>query len=200
MKSKIYLAGPMRGYDCFNFPAFHDAADNLRARGWIVHSPAEHDEANGFDPTSNDLEGFDIEAAFAWDIEQVLWCDYVVLLPGWRASEGANIEVTVAKATGKGICEYNGPNKALSKVTPEPVTLEAHRIVLGARRKEYGHPVTNFTRIAKLWSIVLDHDVSIYQVGLCMIALKLAREINSPTRDGRVDIAGYAETLEIVSQ
>ena len=48
---KIYIAGPMRSYPAFNFPAFHAAAKDLRERGHAVWSPAENDEKMGFDPS-----------------------------------------------------------------------------------------------------------------------------------------------------
>ena len=41
---KLYLAGPMRGMPFFNFPAFKDAAAQLRAKGHYVFNPAERDE------------------------------------------------------------------------------------------------------------------------------------------------------------
>ena len=196
---KVYLAGPMRGYESFNFPAFHAATKDLRNRGHVVHSPAEHDEETGFDPGSNSLDGFDLHAAFKWDVEQVLWCDAVVVLPGWESSQGSGIEVSVARATGKKVLAYTR-DRLLRDVEPEDVTLEANRIVRGHRRWEYGHPYDNFKRIASLWSVLFGIDVAPYQIGLAMILLKTAREMNAPTRDGRVDIAGYAETLEIVDR
>jgi len=94
---RIYLAGPMRGYDRFNFPAFDAAAAQLRGNGYTVVSPAEHDRYLGFDGTLNTLEGFDLKAAFRWDIDQVFECDALVLLPGWSRSVGAKIERDIAQ-------------------------------------------------------------------------------------------------------
>lgn len=45
---KLYLAGPMRGHDNFNFPAFWDAARVLRERGHEIVSPAEIDVEEGY--------------------------------------------------------------------------------------------------------------------------------------------------------
>ena len=96
----VYCAGPMRGYPAFNFPAFFAAADRLRADGWTVLNPAEHDKDGGFDETQETLEGFDLHAAFRWDIEAVLRSDAIYMLAGWELSTGANIEHSVAKAIG----------------------------------------------------------------------------------------------------
>lgn len=90
----------MRNYDRFNFPAFDAATARLRAAGHEVRSPAEMDRKMGFDETRNSLDGFDLCAAFRWDIESVLWADAVVVLPGWEKSVGSGIETSVAKAIG----------------------------------------------------------------------------------------------------
>lgn len=52
----------------------------------------------------------------------------------------------------------------------------------------------NFQRIASLWTPIIspDNPITPKQVGLCMIALKLARAITSNDDDSLVDIAGYA--------
>lgn len=86
----------MSGYDQFNFPAFHAAAQDLRSKGYIVLSPAEKDEESGFDATLNSLDGFDWKAAFSWDLLAIIEADAVVVLPGWEKSKGANIEVAAA--------------------------------------------------------------------------------------------------------
>ena len=43
MPVKIYLAGPMTGYDKFNFPAFDFWFDFLTQAGHSVFSPADND-------------------------------------------------------------------------------------------------------------------------------------------------------------
>jgi hypothetical protein len=98
--SRTYLAGPMRGVNLYNFPAFDAAAENLRARGYIVTNPSEHDRELGFDPSST-LVDFDLEAAFQWDFESLLACDGIALLEGWEDSIGARAEQAVAVLTGK---------------------------------------------------------------------------------------------------
>ena len=74
---------------------------------------------------------------------------------------------------------------------------EAHRLVHGDRGADYGSPLDDFTRTARMWSAILGAYVSAEQVGLCMIALKISRQCNKPKRDNMVDVAGYAETVEM---
>lgn len=101
VKTIAYIAGPMRGYDQFNFPAFLEAAEKLRDAGYVVLSPAEHDLAGGFDPTRPmEEQGFDLRDALLWDITAVLNSDLVVVLNGWEASQGAQAEIAVALAAG----------------------------------------------------------------------------------------------------
>lgn len=39
--NRIYIAGQMTGFPDLNFPAFHAAAREWRAKGWHVENPAE---------------------------------------------------------------------------------------------------------------------------------------------------------------
>ena len=73
------------------------------------------------------------------------------------------------------------------------VLSKAESLVNGPRAKEYGDAHENHARIAKMWSVLLDTEVSVEQVYQCMIAVKLARLTVTPEHeDSWVDIAGYA--------
>lgn len=188
----VYVAGPMRGYDQFNFKAFDAAAERLRADGWTVLSPAEHDRQTGFDETKNSLDGFDMHAAFRWDVLAILNADAIYMLAGWEASEGANIELAVAKAIGLTV---------IYEVEPETILQEAQRLVHGPRQSSYGHPADDFARTGRMWGAILGtEDVPPALVGLCMAAVKISREVNAPKRDNRTDLAGYAEAVDLVRQ
>lgn len=73
---------------------------------------------------------------------------------------------------------------------------EAQKVVYGDRQDDYGTVTENFNTIAKLWSVVLKTDVTPEQVGLCMVQLKVARQMYKPKRDNLVDGAGYFATIE----
>lgn len=109
---RLYLAGPMRGFPEFNFPAFHAAAAQLRAAGHEVFSPAEKDiERHGTDisagnKTGSEAEatakhGFDLRVALADDLAWICAnAEGIALLQGWSHSSGANAEYATARALG----------------------------------------------------------------------------------------------------
>lgn len=96
-----YIAGPMRGYPLYNFPAFDEAAESLREAGWKVVSPADLDRDNGFDPEIGEGPVPPLDDCIKRDLKAVLECDAIVLLPGWEKSTGAKAEYEVAKWAGK---------------------------------------------------------------------------------------------------
>lgn len=106
--TKAYLAGPMRGYPEFNFPAFEQATRVLRHHGHTIFSPAEHDLDNGFDPSGMDgtIEelaevGFDLREALRIDTEWICChAEAIFLLPGWKDSSGARAEKALGDALG----------------------------------------------------------------------------------------------------
>jgi hypothetical protein len=80
----------------------------------------------------------------------------------------------------------------------DSILQEAESLVHGDRGDDYGHPFDDFRRTAQMWSAILGTHVRPEDVPLCMIALKISRELNRPKRDNLVDVAGYAETLRMV--
>ena len=103
-----YVAGPMRGREKFNFPAFDAAAMKYREKGWTVYSPAEFDrEAVGgvwadlsdeciarieANLTINNCMSADMECLCNFQVNTI------ILLKGWERSQGVRPEVAL------GIC------------------------------------------------------------------------------------------------
>ena len=81
----------------------------------------------------------------------------------------------------------------------DDVTLAGAHLT-AVRGERYGHPAENFARIAALWEPILGMKPTREQVGLCMIALKLARLIETPDDEDSIrDLAGYAATLDLLA-
>ncbi len=87
---KIYVAGPMTGYPEWNFPAFNFVSSGLRSVGWKVVNPAELNIG-----CQDDWKACMIE-----DIRQLMTCDAIFMLNGWKQSKGASLEHHIAKELG----------------------------------------------------------------------------------------------------
>lgn len=87
-------------------------------------------------------------------------------------------------------------------IETDPTMLErAKALVYGERQQDYGAALENFTRIARIWEVVLGVSVSPEQVALCMIGVKMARLVKSPEHeDSWVDIAGYVGCVDKLKQ
>jgi hypothetical protein len=96
--NRIYVAGPMTGFPLLNFPAFHAAAAEWRARGWHVENPAEINA----DPTAGWHE------CMRADIARLVTCNAIYLLPGWKLSRGARIEAHIARELDMAVHESPG--------------------------------------------------------------------------------------------
>jgi len=79
----------------------------------------------------------------------------------------------------------------------ENILQEADRLTSGARREEYGDTKKSLNTIAVLWSPILGREITGREVYLCMIQLKVVRQLNGHKRDSLVDICGYARIGEI---
>lgn len=193
---KIYLAGPMRGYKNWNWPHFDRVADDLRRQGHTVWSPAEYDRELGLtdDETKPLPDGF-LRKAFSADVRAISESDTIVMLQGWEKSEGATLELGIARMLGLKVLYY-GPEAKPKPKPDETILAEAARLVYSDRNKDYGHPADDFRRTALAWEAVLGVPVTAEQVALCMIGVKIAREAHKPKRDNRTDMAGYAACLQ----
>lgn len=80
----------------------------------------------------------------------------------------------------------------------ESILAEAQRLVNGDRRSDYGHPLDNYSDVARIWSVILKTDVTAEQAALCMVGLKLARQAFKGKRDNLVDLAGYTQVVEMI--
>jgi hypothetical protein len=80
---------------------------------------------------------------------------------------------------------------------PRTVLTDASDIVYGDREKTHGEPGKNLEAIASMWRPIFGTSVTPEQVCLAMIALKVARAVNSPGhRDHWLDIVGYVALAE----
>ena len=104
----VYLAGPMSGYENYNYPAFDAAATRLRELGLTVESPHEIDSKYPGRAVYNDPQQ---EWRFYMSkcIPMVFQADAIVMLPGWSTSNGACIEHQIAEERGIHIYMYDSP-------------------------------------------------------------------------------------------
>ena len=89
MIKRIYLAGPMTGLPgtTSRFPRRSRAPAQPR---YQVENPAEHGE----------IPGFEWADYLRLDLQKLLTCQAIALLPGWMDSKGARLEFTVATNLG----------------------------------------------------------------------------------------------------
>ena len=113
MTERLYLSGPMTGMPDWNYPAFNDAAENLRVvGGYEVLNPAELDP-EGAEPHELswvDCINRDLEAMYRFKP------DGIVFLPGWANSVGARIEAGLAYVMGASAYIYNPNYERLTQI------------------------------------------------------------------------------------
>ena len=92
-------------------------------------------------------------------------------------------------------------------VAGDTILDQAKKLTSGDRRRDYGHPLEDFSCTAEIWTAILhrtglmnpmDH-IPAELVALMMTAVKLSRLSSSPGHmDSIVDVAGYMRTQEMV--
>ena len=107
---RVYLSGPVSNVPDYNRAAFDRAARALHDAGAHVYNPTSITAA-AVD------QGWSHKACMARCLHELCECvqevgrhprpfyDAIALLPGWRDSEGARVEWTVAKAMGMQVFE-----------------------------------------------------------------------------------------------
>lgn len=113
----LYISGPMTGLPGRNYAAFGEAAQQLRAAGYAVISPADDTEPRP-DATWHDW--------MSLSLRQVEQAAGIALLPGWTESLGAQEEVAKARslalpvATAAAWRDNPGLKAALQAPQPDP--------------------------------------------------------------------------------
>jgi hypothetical protein len=202
MSGSVYILGGMRGYQYYNFPSFDAMRDQLENDGYKVCSPADIDRVAGFDafelPPDYDWntipDTLDIHTIIRRDVLAILdKCDKYATLSGWEKSTGARAE--------KALLDWKGA-KWLNKPARETVCQEAQRLTHSDRNTSYGHPLDNFCITIDMLNArfrgKLKEPFTIEEFAEIQIICKLGRQANSSKRDNLVDIAGYANTHQMV--
>lgn len=106
---KVYIAGPIAGKVNGNREAFAERAAQLKEMGHEPLNPHDILPVHGMSPCIGEpLEG-DSEHQYGCylraDIEQMMFCGGITLLPGWWRSKGASAEEYVARSIGLTIVE-----------------------------------------------------------------------------------------------
>ena len=91
-------------------------------------------------------------------------------------------------------------SNATNAMIEQTILDEAKELIYGARQGAYGHPFDDFSKTGLIWQAILGVPVTPEQVALCLVGVKISREVNKHKRDNLVDGAGYFGTLELVVQ
>lgn len=75
---------------------------------------------------------------------------------------------------------------------------EAKDIRSNSRQSDYGDAVANFENISKIASLITGKELSPYDCVAVQIALKLCRQGFHRKRDNMVDLAGYADIMQLI--
>jgi hypothetical protein len=206
-KWRAYVCGPMRGKPDFNYPVFNQVSEELEKLGISVRNPA----SNFGGDSSRDYSEY-----MRLDIGMVLDSNVLVLLPGWENSDGAKLEISLAKALKLDFWEAR---KDISTGTPEgwvffpidepvPPTAAGEtpraaslkrslKYITADRNNSYGPPTQDFERTAKLWTDVgftfNGQPIKGHQIAMAMMLLKISRLTWQPTKmDSWDDTSGYS--------
>jgi len=109
MRGTAYVGGPMNGLEDYNYPAFFEAEARLIAGGEFkrIINPAALDDSGV--PAHDTLTKEIWRSFLKRDLKIIMDndVDTLILLPGWRKSDGARLEARVCKdLMGATLLEY----------------------------------------------------------------------------------------------
>lgn len=115
---KVYLAGPMFGKPELNEELFRHVARRLKDQASsdnrtpiviVPHDIDAFDHAPNPCPPGRHSEGSDHNDTcyLRTDIQEMLNCDVICLLPGWPNSLGARLELSIAAQCGLKVLYYD---------------------------------------------------------------------------------------------
>ncbi len=84
------------------------------------------------------------------------------------------------------------------KEIKQNIAEKAIDLVSGDRAKAYGNPLIQARRVCLMWEAITGHKFTPKEFELCMLTLKISREVGKEQEDNLVDIVGYALVLERV--
>lgn len=107
---RVYISGPITGYENGNRPAFYEAKESLVNMGYEVVVP--------FDNNTNDEESEvigDNTSNKYWDIlikdiRSLLKVQGIVFIPEWETSKGARVEAYIGLINGLPMWEFHDNN------------------------------------------------------------------------------------------
>jgi len=103
---RVYISGPITGQEDGNKKAFKEAEMKFRDMNFDAINPHELHGTDWEAEWNEKLEQRKITVLEHWagymktDIQALVKCDFVALLPNWESSKGANIEIAIAKSLG----------------------------------------------------------------------------------------------------
>lgn len=106
---RVYLSGKMSGVPDNNGPAFREARELLRSQGYEVVCPYENSQGFLDQPRSFHMRR---------DVEHILGVDEIIVLPGYRLSRGACLEIALALEIGVLVKEFGSDKLITSVIVP----------------------------------------------------------------------------------
>ena len=97
-KTRIFIAGPMRGYENYNFKKFDYTEEFLRRSGFDAVNPARISRKFKESEINSDITVYNKMVDMQQDAERT--CNAILLLDGWQWSKGVALEINTASELG----------------------------------------------------------------------------------------------------